>query len=159
MDVMNSPNNTTLESLIDKLRTDFPEVVFVEAAECRWSPEEQTIYYKTSDAHPEWSVLHELGHVQSNHLSYSSDIELLMMEAEAWQEAKQLATSYDIKVNAKHIEKCLDSYRDWLYRRSACPNCTQCGIEQSPGRYRCINCGQLWQVSPERFCRVYRKTA
>lgn len=91
------------------------------------------------------------------HRTYQSDFELLKMEVLAWQKAKSLARRYDVSIRQEHIERCLDSYRDWLHARSKCRSCEQAGIEKTPGKYQCLNCSFSWKVTPERFCRVYRK--
>lgn len=145
-------------SLLNKLRQDFPGVQFVESDEPKWSPETKTVYFDPSLSNADWSLLHEAGHMLSNHTSYSTDIELLQMELEAWQKAQELSSKYGASIDKSHIEDCLDSYRDWLYKRSLCPTCAQTGIEKTSGNYSCINCGANWQVTRERFCRVYRKT-
>jgi hypothetical protein len=149
--------NTKLSSLVTKLQSDFPALNFLTAAKPRWSPEDQTVYYNDGAPHSAWSLLHELGHAICNHHDYESDIGLLQMEVEAWDQAQIRARTYGHSIPQDYIEKCLDSYRDWLYKRSTCPSCLQTGLEQKTGQYHCINCVFKWRVSPERFCRVYRQ--
>ena len=117
-----------------------------------------SFFLMTKTDNSEWSLLHEIGHVLCEHKIYSSDVGLLKMEVQAWQKARKLANKYAINIDEEHIEKCLDSYRDWLYRRSSCPKCSQAGIEKSLGIYLCVNCKNQWKVTAEKFCRVYRKT-
>ncbi len=145
-------------TLAQKLRKDFPSIHFEESDESKWAPETKTVYFDTKRPHADWSLLHETGHMLAEHTNYSTDIELLQMELEAWQKAQEISAKYDIKISKDHIEDCLDSYRDWLYKRSLCPTCSQTGIEKTSGTYSCINCAATWQVTRERFCRVYRKT-
>lgn len=144
--------------LIDNLKRDFPSVTFEESDHSRWAPEANTVFYVTNKKHADWSLLHETGHMASHHKNYSTDIELLQMEVEAWEKAKELGDKYGVRISPDHIEDCLDSYRDWLYKRSLCPKCSHTGLEKDSGDYSCINCGAEWKVSSERFCRVYRKT-
>jgi hypothetical protein len=146
-----------LQSLVTRLQQDFPKARFQKADDSRWSPEEQTVYYKENASHSDWSLLHETGHMVCDHQTYESDIDLLQMEVAAWERAKQLAATCGLHIDQEYIEKCLDSYRDWLHKRSRCPECAQAGVERAAGSYRCINCGFAWQVSPDRFCRVYRR--
>lgn len=145
-------------NFVNRLISEHPDIKFIISARFQWSPEDKVIYYNPTSPKPEWSLLHELGHVRGGHVSYRSDIGLLKMEVEAWQKARELARNYGIQISENHIEKCLDSYRDWLYKRSSCPACSQAGLEKITGQYQCINCSESWQVTPERFCRVYRKT-
>ncbi len=146
-----------MQKLIDLLRSDFSALSFVEAETFSWSPQDKVIYFNRAAKHAAWSLLHEAGHMMCQHNSYDSDIELLRMEIEAWQAAKELATKYHRKIDDGHIEQCLDSYRDWLHQRSKCTVCDQAGLEQDTGQYQCVNCGHSWQVGHDRFCRVYRK--
>ena len=147
-----------MTNLLASLKKNFPNITFEEARNSSWAPEANKIYYKPLSKNRDWSLLHEMGHMLSNHQTYRFDIELLQMELEAWQKANELAAKYNILIDKDHIEDCLDSYRDWPYKRSSCPNCSQTGLENEIGKYSCINCGQIWRVTPERFCRVYRKT-
>lgn len=145
-------------SLLSIIKKDFSHINFLQADRFSWSPENKTIYYEDPADHSDWSLLHEIGHVLCDHSEYSNDIGLLKIEVEAWKKAQEVSEKYGLKIDADHIEKCLDSYREWLYKRSSCPNCTQAGIEKETGKYQCINCKNVWSVSPNRFCRVYRKT-
>ncbi len=145
-------------NLVKKLQRDFPETLFVTSDKPRWAPADHTVFFNPNKKNADWSLLHETGHMLANHTSYDSDIDLLKMEVEAWQKAKELGTKYGVNIDNDHIEDCLDSYRDWLYKRSLCPACELTGLEQQPGIYSCINCGKKWRVSEDRFTRVYRKT-
>lgn len=144
--------------VLEQLRQDFPSIEFVNSDRFQWSPEEKIIYYVEKAENGEWSLLHEGGHMLCGHMNYINDLGLLRMEVEAWEKARELAAKYGFKIDQRHIDKCLDTYRDWVYKRSTCPKCTQAGIEKTTGHYHCINCKHLWKVSSERFCRTYRKT-
>lgn len=145
-------------NVLDRLKTDFPTIKFKQSDRFQWAPEDKTIYYAPHGKNSDWSLLHEAGHMLCKHKNYSNDLGLLRMEVEAWEEARKLAEKYDNEIDEDHIDKCLDTYRDWIHKRSACPNCTQAGIEKTTGNYQCINCGHQWKVSNERFCRTYRKS-
>ncbi|HEX5796954.1 MAG TPA: hypothetical protein VFX86_01040 [Candidatus Saccharimonadales bacterium] len=144
--------------LLDVMQQDFPTIKFIAADRFQWSPEEKVIYFVKETKNGEWSLLHEGGHMLCKHLNYTNDMGLLRMEVEAWAKAQKLAKKYGYKIDQKHIDKCLDTYRDWIHKRSSCPRCTLAGVEKETGRYYCINCGHRWKVSSERFCRTYRKT-
>lgn len=155
---MNSVDNSTLNNLLKSLRNDYPEVRWKKSERFSWDPSQKTIYYDPSGQDPKWSLLHEAGHMSKQHNTYRNDLNLLKMEVEAWDEAKRLAQIYGETIDQDHIEDCLDSYRDWLHKRSQCPKCAQNGVEKSTGNYRCINCLHEWAVTDQRFCRVYRKS-
>jgi hypothetical protein len=105
-----------------------------------------------------WSLLHEVGHALLDHQSYDSDLELVEMESLAWQKAKEVGVAYGHTIDEDHIQDCIDTYRDWLHQRSACPNCDNRSLQQDARHYKCFNCGQTWAVSASRFCRPYRLT-
>lgn len=161
MDVMNLPaklkTSKGFSGLITQIKRDFPGVRFEIADTFSWSAEDQTIYYEPRAEYAAWSLLHELGHMKHAHNTYSTDARLIRMEIEAWETAKQLAKNYGQAISDEHIESCMDSYRNWQHLRSKCPVCTQSGVETKSGSYHCINCQHNWNVTMNRFCRVYRQ--
>lgn len=155
---MSSSAKTELNHLLARLKVDYPDVNFIESDHFRWNADKRVVFFSTNTETPVWSLMHEIGHMNSGHQAYSSDLGLLKMEVEAWQKAKQLGAMYGLKADEEYIQDCIDSYRDWLHKRSCCPLCNQNGIEKTKGHYWCINCQASWEVSNSRFCRVYRKT-
>ena len=147
-----------LNKFITQLQKEFSNIKFINSDTFRWDPQIPAIYYSNSSKGGVWTLLHEVGHMVLEHKEYKSDFALLKMETQAWQKAKELAAKYKLAISQEYIEKCLDSYRDWLYQRSSCRECSQAGLEITTGLYKCINCNFRWKVSPERFCRVYRKS-
>lgn len=157
----NIDHSAVLDALLEQLRADFPQVQFVAGTRFYWSPAKQQVYYTytTNGAPTIFSLLHETGHALLEHRRYTLDFELLELEAAAWQRARALGKTYGITIDEDHIQDCLDTYRDWLYRRSICPSCTSKALQQDDGRrYQCYNCHASWLVSPSRFCRPYRKS-
>ena len=143
------PNNNLLKQLAD----DYPFFHFKEAAHFAWSAEKQTIFWSSSDpAH----LLHELGHALLGHAAFTHDIELLAMERDAWQKARELANHYGIAISADAIEDDLDTYREWLHARSSCPVCEVNGIQTAEHLYECIMCGAKWHVNDARICSLKR---
>ena len=151
-----------MQNLIDKLANLVPDVKFVSGDNFLWSPVNRIITYpKTSakDKLAAWSLLHETGHAILGHQNYTSDVDLLLMEVSAWEEAKGLAKELKITIDDDHIQDCLDTYRDWLHQRSTCPRCGLVSLQTSRSGYKCINCACSWKVSASRFCRPYRLTS
>lgn len=148
-----------MEPLIKALRKDHPELKFIKGEILCWSPRAKEIRYCSSDdSSSVLGVLHEVGHAKLKHYTYKTDLELLQKEVLAWQQAIRLAQKYNLQLQngPSHVEDCLDTYREWLYRRSLCPDCGMNGIQETPRRYICMNCTNAWKVSPSRFCRPYR---
>jgi hypothetical protein len=150
-----------MQPLIDKLSQDYPELCYKAGSQFCWSPETGEIFYNTSakGARAAWSLLHETGHALLGHTSYKADFELLRLEVAAWDKARELAADIGVTIDENHIEDCLDTYRDWLYKRSICPTCSNKCLQQDDYKhYRCFNCHTVWRVSASRFCRAYRTT-
>lgn len=152
-------NRMNQEKLIKNILKKHPSINFERSETYYWSPSNQTVYYGSGNTTTEglWALLHESGHALLSHLQYYSDVELVEMEMEAWEKAKELAQEQDLKIDEDHAQDCLDSYRDWLHRRSLCPDCNLSSIQTDTLTYSCIFCNKKWRVSNERFCRPYRK--
>ena len=147
----------TLEEIILKIKENHPSIHLEARDVFSWSPKTATIYYiPDNNDRNSWSLLHELGHALLNHKKFSGDINLLMMEIEAWEKAKDISKSYDITIPNEHIEDCIDTYRDWIHNRSKCPKCDNNTIQENSSSYRCFNCDFCWSVSIDQLCRVYR---
>lgn len=147
--------------MLKELQARYPALKFVASMRFCWSPETQEIFYdkNRSDESAQWSLLHETGHALLNHQTYLADYELLRMEMAAWSKARQLAAELGLTINEDHIQDCLDTYRDWLYKRSICPHCGTKALQQNDyAHYHCFNCHTVWHVTPSRFCRAYRAT-
>lgn len=149
-----------MEKLLKVLKRDFPAITFIEGKTFYWSPKTRSVIYRPVDnIVGTWSLLHELAHALLEHTNFRYDIELLQLEIAAWEKALPLAKRYGHEIDNEHVQDCLDTYRDWLYQRSTCPNCTTCSLQVAPRQYACFNCGTAWQVSSSRLCRPYRKLA
>ncbi len=163
MDAMTTPDNNTLEpeSLLERLRADYPDFVFIESNRFAWHSGKRQVSYPKGpllDDQGTWAILHELGHALLDHADYDSDVELLLIEVSAWEKARELAGLYQITIEEPYIETCLDSYRDWLHVRSTCPTCYVRSLQFDRHTYRCSNCGTDWRVTRSRLCRPYRRS-
>lgn len=148
-----------MEELIKLLRSNYPGLAFVVGPHLCWSPDKQEIYYDPSAGiEGIFGVLHEVGHARLGHTEYTSDLDLLKKEVLAWEEARQVAKSFRQELSESHIQDCLDTYRDWVHRRSLCPRCSINGVQTAAKRYECLNCEHTWQVTDARFFRPYRSS-
>jgi predicted RNA-binding Zn-ribbon protein involved in translation (DUF1610 family) len=151
-----------LSSLLIRLRTDYPHILFVAGTRFAWHAEQQHIRYRSEAASTPRNIaalLHELSHALLGHANYRHDIELLQLEAAAWEQARKLAGQYQIVLDEDTIQDCLDTYRDWLHLRATCPTCFARSLQTSPSSYQCHNCGAQWSVTRSRLCRPYRRQA
>ena len=149
-----------LNSAILKLvKKEYRDIKILEADQFYWSPEEKIIYYDktTSGNLADLALLHEISHAKLGHTNYKSDFDLLSLEVSAWHETRKMASELGVMIDENHIEDCLDSYRDWIAKRSACPVCGLRNLQLSDSdKYSCYNCHSIWKVSSSRFCRPYR---
>lgn len=146
-----------METLLNTLKQDFPRLTFKAADDFYWSPQEQSVYYTNAKRQSDvWSLLHEASHGILNHQTFITDFELLQLELAAWKKAEELAIRYNMILDINHVEDCLDTYRDWLHKRSLCPSCGVKSLQENASTYRCLNCDTAWRVSANRHCRPYR---
>ena len=143
--------------LIEQLKADYPQIKFQSGNRCQWSADNMTVtYLSATDSEAQAQLLHELGHGLLGHASFERDIQLLRLERAAWDKAEKLAANYDLKIDPDLIECHLDSYRDWLHARSACPSCSSTGLQSARRYYRCAACQTEWQVNDARSCALRR---
>ncbi len=147
-----------MDELVSVLRQEYPHLVFTPGTQCYWSPQNKTItYIVRHDEIDCGSLLHEVGHAVLEHTTYDSDIELLQKEMQAWEVAREMAARYSVIIDDERVQSCLDSYRDWISRRSTCPDCHIKTLQDSPESYTCFNCHATWRVTPARHHRSYRR--
>lgn len=150
----------SIANLLPVLQKDFPQITFMPGETFLWSPQDNKILYTTHQTnvdHGLWALLHELAHATLDHLSYSSDFELLKLESITWQQAKLLGKKYGITINNEHIQDCLDTYRDWLHNRARCPKCSVVSLQRADKLYKCFNCKTVWRVPLSQKSRISRK--
>lgn len=154
-----------MHKILESLKKSYPSLRFTASDQYCWSPETGEIMYVKTDLgsqnldlrNAEWSLLHETGHALLQHQTYHADVELLRLEVAAWERAKLLAKELGTTIDEDHIQDCLDTYRDWLDKRSICPTCATKSLQQDDhAAYHCYNCHASWRVSNNRFCRAYR---
>jgi hypothetical protein len=151
-------SSKTSKAFTEQIIKDYPQFKFIPGTQEHWSPKTNTITYSESETLAElrYGLLHELAHALLDHNTYNSDFELLELESQAWELAVKIGRKYKIKLDPDHIQDCLDTYRDWLHRRSKCPSCGMHVLQNTPNSYKCFNCSTNWQVSSRRFARPYR---
>ncbi len=147
--------------LLKKISSDFSQFAFIASDNFIWVHTGSEIHYnkaRLEDKSFAFSLLHELGHGLLDHSSFTSDVQLLKIERDAWDKAINIAEDYGIDIPHNYIESRMDTYRDWLYARSLCPKCHQCGLQTAKTVYSCPFCSGEWKVSESRLCRVTRRS-
>lgn len=160
MAATHSPNRSktiTLKGIVSM----YPAITFIPGEVFSWSAGDNTVYYPSDAPFDEqfiYSLLHEIGHADLMHNNFTNDLSLVAIERDAWEKSKEIAQKLGTSIDDEHIEKCMDTYRDWLYARSLCPNCHQCGLQTSKTAYKCVFCDHEWKVSESRLCKVTRRS-
>lgn len=152
-------SNSKSKLLLEQLEKDYPQLSFKAGKTEHWSPKSKTVTYNQDQPLKFFSygLLHEMSHALLHHDNYQTDFELLKLEAQAWELAAEIGQKYAISIDPEHIQNCLDTYRDWLHKRSECPKCGTHSLQQNATTYSCFNCQHQWQVSSGRFVRPYRR--
>ena len=153
--------------LVKTFSSNYPNIKFAPGERFSWSPSNSTIYYvdsnnntgndaTSSEESSPALLVHELGHALLGHASYQRDVELVGMEAAAWEEARKIAKSHGIDISDDDVQDHLDTYREWLHSRSTCPNCTANGFQTGKLTYSCPACTHNWRVNEARLCALRR---
>lgn len=144
-----------ISSIIDSIISTFPEFTFLPGDENRWSPNNKIVHYDPlSD--PAY-LLHETAHGILGHKSYTLDVELLAIERDAWEYAKEsLAGKFGVTIDSSTISDSINTYRDWLHSRSLCPKCESTGLQQASRDYSCLSCGAAWRVNEAKTVGLKR---
>lgn len=134
------------EELLVRLKADHPELNFRVGAKFLYRPW-RTIYYEQflrggQEDEQKYclQLLHEVGHALLRHFDYVTDLERIKIERSAWDKAQQLCDIYNIAYDEDFVEEELDTYRDWLQRRSVCPECGLVRYQDKRGGYHCPRC-------------------
>ena len=144
-----------------RIFSKFPQFEFQSGDTFRWSPTTNTIVYdgaRVATGSGLMALLHEISHAVLGHSNYQWDVQLLRMEAEAWEKTEVICRDEEIHFDSNQMQDCLESYRQWIYQRSLCPNCNNTGIQQSSDEYACVLCDKHWGVPASQVCRITRRS-
>ena len=153
---MDATTMPSIHSLLLKLNKDFEHIHFESSERFSWSPTRGVVSYNEDEDNGNELLLHELSHGLLEHRNYQKDIELVAMEAAAWEKALELAKGYDLTLDEDFAEKHLNTYRDWMHARSTCPECEATGFQSKKDVYSCVACGNEWRVNEARLCGLKR---
>ena len=139
-----------LSHLINHLKQTYPDLHFAYGGRFKYRyPSHITLENpKNSTTPPTFFALltlHELGHALCNHKDYTTDVQRLKIEREAWETAKTVYLELPeiLKTfpwDENYVEDSLDTYRAWLHTKSACKNCGLTCYQTEDGAYHCPRC-------------------
>ncbi len=125
--------------LLGRLRADFPDFSFKEGVKFMFRPP-KTIIIGPKEPNDSLLLLHEVGHALCGHRDFNTDAKRLKMEREAWEKARELCSFYGVFYDENVVEEELDTYRNWLDKKSRCPSCGLTRFQVSDGSYHCPRC-------------------
>ncbi len=124
------------------LEHDFSEYRFITGKKFAFRPP-KTIVLGPEEPFSELLALHEVSHAVLKHKDFRMDVERIKMENAAWEKARELANKYGIEVDEDFIQDELDTYRDWLHKKSRCPKCGLTRFQTPNTEYHCPKCDLL----------------
>lgn len=127
------------DRLLEKLQADFSEFCFKRGEKFAFRPP-KTIVIGLEEPHDSLLTLHELGHALCGHCSFGTDVARIKMEREAWEKARELCKKYGVIYDEAAVENELDTYREWLDKKSRCPSCGLTRFQSPDGTYHCPRC-------------------
>ncbi len=128
-----------IKKLIKMVQHDYPQFRVIEGKKFAFRPP-KTIIVGPFAPFCELTFLHELGHALCGHKCFRLDLERIKIENEAWDKAKALAAIYKVPIDEDYIQDELDSYREWLHKKSRCPNCGLTRYQTTDSLYHCPRC-------------------
>lgn len=126
-------------TFLARIKSDFSEFNFIFGARFSFRPP-KTIVVGPSEENDSLLLLHELGHALSKHRDFDTSVKRVRMEREAWDKARDLAKKYEIDFDEEMVESELDTYREWLHKKSRCPKCGLTRFQSPDGAYHCPKC-------------------
>ena len=127
--------------LVVRLMRDFPEINFVFGQRFKFRPPKTIIIAREGDGtFRDLLLLHEVGHALSGRFEFKTEVERLKIEVEAWEKARELCVRYGIKADEELIQGELDSYREWLHKKSRCPVCGLTRFQTPDSAWHCPGC-------------------
>jgi len=129
----------SFDDLLNRLGYDYPDFKFITGHKFAFRPP-KTIVIGPDEQNRELLLLHELGHATLGHRDFNTDVKRLKMEVEAWDQAKNLADKYEVEWDEEVAQNELDTYRDWLHKKSRCPKCGLTRFQTPDGEYHCPRC-------------------
>ena len=126
-------------TFLARIKSDFPEFKFIDGARFSFRPP-RTIVVGPEENSDSLLLLHELGHALCGHRDFDTGVRRVKMEREAWDKARELAEIYGVLINDNAVECELDTYREWLHKKSRCPRCGLTRFQTPDGEFHCPRC-------------------
>ena len=131
-----------LESLLKLLSKDYPNFRFVKGSRFSFRPPKTIVIGPDEGEHTSMLLFHELGHALSKKYSYKLGAERLKIEATAWQKGKKAYQKYPNlpSWDDDFVEDNLDTYRNWLHKKSTCKKCGLTMYQSPDKSWSCPYC-------------------
>ena len=129
-------------SFLSLVKSSYPDFSFRPGKKFLFRPK-RSIFYQTSLAPGEnfrLLLLHELSHALLGHFSYDTALSRLKIERDAWAKTRLLCKEFSVPFDASFAEDNLDTYRNWVHKKTLCPTCQHTCLELDGERLFCPFC-------------------
>ncbi|MBR3320251.1 hypothetical protein IKG20_03035 [Candidatus Saccharibacteria bacterium] len=141
-----SPLSNKNTSFLESIKTAYPKFSFLPGRKFLFRPP-KTIYYLESNENFRFLLLHELSHAVLGHFTFEKSLERLQLERDAWEKTRELCKTYDVPFDESLAEEELDTYRDWVHKKTLCKTCGLTCLEVSPESLYCPFCQKFYKKS------------
>lgn len=139
-----------MDDIINQLKQDYPNLRFIKGARFSFRPPKTIVVGPYEGKNTPLLLFHELGHALSKKYSYNLKVERLKIEVAAWQEGKKAYQNYpDLPPwDDDFVEDNLDTYRDWLHKKSTCKACGLTMYQDVNNSWQCPHCATYCRPNP-----------
>jgi len=138
-----SPLNARNLAFLDSLKSAYPDFFFKPGRKFLFRPK-RTIFYLEDNDNFRFLLLHELAHALLKHFSYDTSLERLTLERDAWEKTRQLCSDYKVPFLDSLAEAELNTYRDWLHKKTLCKTCGLSCLEVNSESLYCPFCQKTY---------------
>ncbi len=140
--LLSSKNLDFLKDLISA----YPEFTFRPGKKFSFRPP-KSIHYLEDNDNFRFLLLHELAHALLGHFSFSTSLERLKIERDAWEKTRSLCAEYKIPFDESLAEAELNTYRDWVHQKTLCKCCGLSCLELNSESLYCPFCQKTYKRS------------
>lgn len=126
-------------AFLNSLVASFPELSFKPGKKFLFRPK-KTVFYAEENKNFPLLLLHETAHALLGHFSFSTELERLTIERDAWEKTRSLCADFALPFDEEFAEANLDTYRDWLHQKTLCKTCGLTCLEVDSESLYCPFC-------------------
>lgn len=137
-----SPKNS---AFLEKIKSSYPDFSFREGRKFLFRPQ-KSIFYLPENTNFPLLLLHETSHALLKHFSFSTPLERLQIERDAWEKTRLLCKYFSIPFDSDFAESELDSYRNWTHKKTLCKTCGTTCLSVNSESLFCPLCQKTFSI-------------